>query len=75
MSDEWRELVKRFADGRPICNCGQAYYSLDGKATIAGGPDHGKKITNYPHCKWGCQANQHAVKDDIARRVLEELAK
>lgn len=73
MPYEWEKLIKRYANGRLICNCGQAYYSLDGEAWIVGGPDDGKHITDYPHCKYGCQANQYAVKDEIAKAVLAEL--
>lgn len=50
---EWEELEKRYATkDKPVCNCSRAYYSLDGEALIAGGPNHGKIIHNHPHCKW-----------------------
>jgi hypothetical protein len=56
MADDWSELIERYADGRKLCNCRQAYYDENGQ------------------CKHGCQANQYNLKDEIARRVLEELA-
>jgi hypothetical protein len=28
--DAWCELVRRFADGRQPCNCGEAYRDKDG---------------------------------------------
>lgn len=64
----WETLVARYADGRPICNCGAAYYSLDGIAWRGG-----KQVTNYPQCKHGCTVNQIAARDDIAERVLADL--
>ena len=67
--DEWAELVRRYADGRPICNCGQAYYTPIGHGT----DKFGKKRTDMLACKYGCQANQYDLKDKIARRVLDEL--
>lgn len=30
MTDEWRELIKRYAGDRKVCNCGAAYYSKRG---------------------------------------------
>lgn len=73
MAREWEKLIERDADGRPICNCGQAYYAEDGEYMVAGGPNHGKIFHNGKHCKWGCSANQYAVKDEIAARVIAEL--
>jgi len=73
MPGEWEKLVERYADGRSLCNCGNAYYSEGGEYMIAGGPDHGKTFHNGKHCKYGCQANQYGVKDEIASRVLAEL--
>jgi hypothetical protein len=64
----WAQLVKRYADGRLICNCEQAYYSENGVYWNNGEVHHDGK-----YCKNGCQANQYNLKDEIAKRVLEEL--
>lgn len=66
----WRTLVEKYADGRQICNCGEAYYAEDGEAWMGD-----KKITNAKHCKWGCSANQIFARDEIAAKVLESLPK
>jgi hypothetical protein len=60
MPDEWAALVARYADDRKICNCRAAYYAL-------GPGDQG-------FCQYGCSANQLCARDEIARRVLEELS-
>lgn len=64
----WGKLVERYADGRMICNCGHAYYSLDGEAWVGG-----RTINNHPHCKYGCSANAYRTKEEIAKRMLAEL--
>jgi len=65
----WQELVKRYADGRPICNCGEAYYTPCGH----GIDGDGRKRTDILTCQFGCSANRIFAKEEIARRVLAEL--
>lgn len=68
----WRLLVERYANGRPICNCRNAYYSTEEvtERRTTGGPF----ITSTRHfCDGGCQANQYLVRDRIAEKVLEEI--
>lgn len=70
MSGDWEKLIKRYAGGRPICNCGQAYYATDGEYMLSGS---GKIFHDGKHCKNGCDANKFLAKDEIARCVLAEL--
>ncbi len=65
----WQELVKRYANGRPICNCGDAYYSPCG----SGIDSTGRERTDILDCEYGCSTNQISAKEDIAKRVLYEL--
>lgn len=55
----WEALVERYKGDRRLCNCRQAYYytAEDG----------------HQACRYGCQANQHAVREEIARAVVGEL--
>lgn len=53
----WETLIERYADGRAICNCRQAYY-MDAESK---------------GCENGCQWNQYHVRDEIARRALAEM--
>ena len=69
MANEWEKLIERYADGKPICNCRQAYYTPCGHGIDA----NGNRRTDMPCCQYGCQANQYSVKDYIAQRVLKEL--
>jgi len=65
----WQELVKRYADGRPICNCGEAYYTPCGHGT----DKEGRKRTDMLVCQYGCAANIIAAREEIAGRVIAEL--
>jgi len=72
MSEEaWRTLIRRYAVGREICNCGCAYYAPIGSTYYT--LDGEKKIRETRACEYGCQHNQYAVKNDIAKAVLAEL--
>lgn len=62
----WQELVKIHADGRPICNCGDAYYSPCG----SGIDEKGRHRRDMLACAYGCSSNQIAAKEDIAKRIL-----
>lgn len=65
----WERLVERFADGRGICNCRQAYTTPCGVAFR-----DGERIENWPVCRYGCQAAQLDAKHDIATRVERLLS-
>ncbi len=66
----WEKLVERYADGRPICNCGGAYYTPCGHGIDASG----KERTDMVGCQYGCSANLIFAKEEIAARVLNELS-
>ena len=70
----WETLIKRYKGKKTICNCGQAYYTNCGEASIFD-VKKGKWITiqDAPICKNGCSANQLNAKEFIAREVLKEL--
>lgn len=70
---KWQELIKRYAGGRPICNCGDAYYSLCGHEISI--DEAGRRIERFdaPACPHGCSANQIMAKEYIATKVLEDL--
>ena len=72
----WEALVERYADGRPLCNCRQAYYSPCGVGS-AFNPATGKyeNRTDLLVCKHGCQSNQIAAKNEIAEKIVEEMEK
>jgi hypothetical protein len=65
-------LIERYADGRSICNCGEAYYSNtgDGYKKVNGRLEH---RTDLPICDGGCSANQIDAKEYVAERALKEL--
>ena len=66
--EHFKELVIRYADGRPICNCGQAYYTPCGEGYL-----NGERRTDMLICRYGCSAAQIDAKNEIAERVLKEL--
>lgn len=65
---DFEQLIIRYADGRDICNCGQAYYENCGEGMI-----DGERRYNIKACRFGCSSNQINAKDYVAKRVLEEL--
>lgn len=65
--DDWERLIDRYADGRPICNCRQAYYSPTGHGIV-----NGVERTDILDCEYGCSANQISAKRYIATRVLQD---
>lgn len=68
----FKQLVVRYANGRQICNCGDAYLTNCGKGYILG--DHGSRyVEDLPVCRYGCSANQITAKEFIAEQVLKEL--
>lgn len=66
----WRELIRRFANGRDICNCGNAYYANDGEYWLAGDPAGSPPHQDGKHCKFGCQANILRARDELAEKLL-----
>lgn len=59
----YQALVRRYSNGRPVCNCGDAY---EGVAEF-----DGKK---YRCCPGGCSTNQLTTRDEVCRRVCEEFS-
>lgn len=66
--DNYKTLIKRYADGRLICNCGEAYLTPCASGLIAGVWRH-----DIMACAHGCEANRLAARDDIAGRIIDEL--
>ena len=66
--DPWQALVERYADGRPLCNCRDAYYSTGGKYSL-GGVEHNDGL----YCKGGCNAAWYEARQHVARSVIAEL--
>lgn len=75
MLEPWEQLIERYADGRPICNCRHAYYSKCGKGIIVKEDGSLEKFTDGLACEYGCSANQIYARDYIAKRVLADLDK
>jgi hypothetical protein len=65
----WEQLIEMHADGRPICNCGEAYYSPCG----VGIDKNGNHRTDMLTCQYGCSANLIEAKEYIAKRVLQAI--
>jgi hypothetical protein len=68
METAWEKLIQRYADGKPICNCGQAYY----EACSEGIDRNGQYRTDMLGCKHGCSSNQISAKEYIASKVIAE---
>lgn len=68
MTTGFQKLIQRYAKGKTICNCQEAYYENCGEGYL-----NGKHRTDLPICKHGCSANQIAAKEHIAAAVLQEL--
>lgn len=66
--EHFKELIKRYADGRPICNCGEAYCSPCGEGRLNGEPR-----TDLLVCRYGCSAAKIDAKNEIAEKALKEL--
>lgn len=67
MGKYWKELIKKYADGRPVCNCGDAYYTPCG----VGIDRDGRHRTDMLACNHGCGANQYEAKEEIAKKIVE----
>ncbi len=72
--EAFRTLIRRFADLRTVCNCGEAY------ETECPGSEHPEERTcsgcsNTPDghgfCSGGCSSNQIRAKHEVAGRILD----
>lgn len=70
---DWNNLVERFADGRQICNCGDAYYTPCGHGSVVNAVGVRVERTDLPICRYGCSTNQLFTKYEIAKRVNDLL--
>ena len=69
-AEAYKMLVRKYADGRKICNCGEGYLS----PCACGIDEHGIDRTDMLACNYGCSANKIYTRDEIARRVVAELS-
>lgn len=67
----WEKLMEQYADGRTICNCGQAYRSPVGEGVILGPDGKREERTDLMVCAYGCNSAQIAAREYIADRVLD----
>lgn len=67
--EDWKSLVARYAAGRPLCNCKEAYYTPCGH----GIDGNGERRTDLLVCQYGCEANRLFCRDEIAGYVIAEL--
>lgn len=73
---DWKDLVVRFAGDRKICNCGNAYLTNCGSASIYDSELGAyKKVEDYPTCYAGCSANQIFCKHEIATHVVSLIGR
>lgn len=66
--DAWQRIVAHYAEGRPVCNCGRAYYTPCGR-----GVHCGQDRTDLPACAGGCSSNQLSAKEELAQRLVVDL--
>lgn len=64
-------LLTRYADGRTICNCGNAYYS-DGGEYLRTGPNGTTRHYDGKYCKGGCASAQISAIEHVAQMVAIE---
>jgi hypothetical protein len=70
MRTDWQKLVKKFADGREVCNCGDAYYTNCGRGSVLK-DGVWESRNDLPVCRYGCSVNQLNARDEIAGRLVE----
>lgn len=68
--EDWQALVRKYANGRDICNCGDAYYANDGEYIVTGVSG---RFYNGKHCKYGCSTNILNARDEIASLICKSL--
>lgn len=66
MTDAWIQIIAANAEGRKVCNCGDAYYSPCGE----GIDRQGRHRTDIDACDGGCSSNQIKAKHEIAAKFL-----
>lgn len=64
----FKKLIVKFADGKPICNCGEGYYKCDGKYY-----QNGQYHYDGKYCDNGCSLNQARAKEYVAQKCLQSL--
>ena len=64
-AEDWKALIVRFAAGRQVCNCGEAYYTPCGEGIAASGQARKDLLV----CQYGCSTNKLIAKYDIAERL------
>lgn len=69
----FERLVARYANGRALCNCNQAYYTNSGRGWIPDGKGNWEERNDCPDCQHGCSSNQIRTKLEIAERVEKEF--
>jgi hypothetical protein len=68
-----KTLIKRYANGRKVCNCGLAWYGTHGEKHVSDGSGGWKVVPNDTACEYGCGYNQNRAADEICLRVCEEF--
>ena len=68
-NDAFTKLLLRYADGRQLCNCNEAYEGLV-KAYVVG-----KGYVMVPGCVHGCSTNKIDAKEEVAERLVGEFLK
>jgi hypothetical protein len=68
--DYWKELIKKHAGDRKICNCGWAYLTPCGEGYV-----RGVKKNDILVCESGCSANQIKARDYIAEQLWQTTIK
>jgi hypothetical protein len=55
----WEKLIAHYADGKPICNCRDAYYTPNEEGNLV--------------CRYGCSTAKLHAKQYVAERVNQDL--
>lgn len=69
---DWEKLIERYAEGKTVCNCRQAYYKPCGEGLIVVSGQMVRK-TDMLVCEHGCGATQINAREYVAKRVLADL--
>ncbi len=64
----WQMLIERYADGKPICRCGQAYYTTCGRGYSEGDWPEDPDVLPL-----SCKETIFGTHEYIAERVMQEL--
>ncbi len=71
--DAWKILVRRYAKGHVVCNCGHAYLTNCGHAYVIDLNGRDREVFDHPVCGSGCSAAKIAARDHVAQSVLSEF--